>query len=466
MRKKIIALAVAVLAGLTPLTAFAEPAQAPEVLGEAAVLMDAATGEVLYEKNSHEHLYPASITKLMTTLLAVENAEMDEVLTFSHDAVFSIEPGSSHIAIDEGEQITMEQALYAIYLQSANEVSNGVAEHIGGTMADFAALMNARAQALGCTDTNFVNANGLHDDNHYTSAYDMALIAREVQKHDSLMKIMGTTYYELPPTNLQPETRYLYAQTQMIKESSLYYYEPCLGGKNGFTNQSLNTLVTFAEKDGTRLICVVLKEPGAQAYVDSINLFDYGFANYQTVNAFAAGGFSAGVPLKQTYREETIDAGEAQIVAETDIVATLPLDTDLSALRQETHYPETIAVPAAKGDVVGSVDVYLGDTLLGSSNLLLAADAPGIPEAELDAQAKAAKTALVLKIVKVVLVVLLACLLLFGLVYLYAWYCQYQRKKRWQEAYCRKYREKYGRDPARIPTPRKRPRATNTKSRI
>ena len=157
-----------------------EKADALELDADAAILIDATTGEILYEKNPYKKEYPASITKLMTMLLAFENCSLDETVTFSRNAVYSIEPGSSNIGIDQGEELTVEQCLYGIMLQSANEVSNGIAEHIDGSMEEFAKHMTQRAKELGAQNTNFVNANGLHDENHYTTAYDMALIAKEL----------------------------------------------------------------------------------------------------------------------------------------------------------------------------------------------------------------------------------------------------------------------------------------------
>ena len=160
----------------------------------------------------------------MTALLAFEYGKMDEVITFSHNAVFGIEPGSSHIALQENEQITMEQAMYALLLRSANESALGIAEQIDGSVEKFAEHMTARAKELGCNNTNFINPNGLHSENHYTTAYDMALIAKEALKFDEFKKMIQTTYYEIPPTNKQEETRYLYAQHQMIKPPSKYVY--------------------------------------------------------------------------------------------------------------------------------------------------------------------------------------------------------------------------------------------------
>ena len=164
---------------------------APDVIAESAILMDARSGAILYEKNIHTQRYPASITKLLTCLVAKKNSELSDVVTFSKEAVFGIERRSSNIGIDVGETLTMEECLYAILLESANEVASAVAEHVGGSIEGFAQMMNEEATSLGCTDSNFVNANGLPDDNHYTSAYDMALIAKEFFSDAPALKIWG-----------------------------------------------------------------------------------------------------------------------------------------------------------------------------------------------------------------------------------------------------------------------------------
>ncbi|MDO4531047.1 MAG: D-alanyl-D-alanine carboxypeptidase family protein, partial [Bacillota bacterium] len=242
---------------------------APAINAETAVLMDAASGNILYEKNAHQKMYPASITKLMTILLALEHGELTDEITFSHDAVYSIEFGSAHIAIQEGETLTLEQVLRAIILRSANEASNGVAEYVDGSTEAFTKHMTERAKELGCKNTNFVTANGLHNENHYTTAYDMALIAQELLTLDTYRSMMSETYYEIPPTNKQEETRYLHGQHQMLNEPSAYYYEHAIGGKTGFTSEALNTLVTYAEKDGMELIAVVMKCNAAEHYTDT-----------------------------------------------------------------------------------------------------------------------------------------------------------------------------------------------------
>lgn len=260
--------------------------QGPAIGAASAILMDADTGVILYEKNVHEKLYPASTTKLLTSLIACENSTMDEIVTFSNDAIFGIERNSSHIGIDVGEQLTMEQCLYGILLGSANEVAYAVAEHVGGDLASFVQMMNDRAAAIGCTETHFSNANGLPDENHYTTAYDLALIARECYKNEIIAKISGTTRYTIPPTNIQAEERPL-TNHHLLLPGLKYEYEYIVGGKTGYTDEARQTLVSCAEKDGLRLICVIMKEESPNQFLDTIELFDYGFESFQTMNIAA-----------------------------------------------------------------------------------------------------------------------------------------------------------------------------------
>ncbi len=255
----------------------------PIVGAKSAILLDADTVTILYEKNVHEQLYPASITKLMTCLVAIEHSEMDEIVTFSKDAVFGIERDSSNVGIDPGEELTMEECLYSILLASANEVSWAVAEHVGGDLETFVNMMNTKALELGCKNTHFNNSNGLPDPEHYTSAYDMALIAQEFYKNDILSKISGTLYYTITPSEKQPDEFIMKNHHKMIPPLE-FSYEYTLGGKTGFTNAARQTLVTCGEKDGMRLICVVMMDEYPDQYKDTIQLLDYGFEQFQKVN--------------------------------------------------------------------------------------------------------------------------------------------------------------------------------------
>ena len=254
----------------------------PSVNAKAAFLMEANTGVILYAKNIHEHLYPASTTKIMTALLAARNSKMDEMVTFSYDAVFSLEPGSSNIGIDPGQAMPMNECLYGIMVGSANEVANAVAEHVAGSIDAFVDMMNQTVNDLGLTDTHFTNTNGLHDENHYTSAYDLAIIAREFFENEQLLKIGNTPRYHFEPTDTQPDDFYIKNKHKLINGE--IPYPGIKGGKTGYTSQSNETLVTCAEQNGMKLICVVLYDDSPEQFNDTVKLFDYGFSNFEVSN--------------------------------------------------------------------------------------------------------------------------------------------------------------------------------------
>lgn len=257
----------------------------PEINATAAYLLEANTGVILYSKNADAHLYPASTTKMMTALLAAENCEMDEIVSFSHDAVFSLEEGSSSIGIDPGESMPMEECLYGIMVGSANEVANAIGEHISGSMDAFVDLMNQRAAELGCADTHFCNTNGLHNDEHYTSAHDLAVIAREFFNNDKLSTVGNTAIHHFEATSTQPDDFYVKNKHKLINGE--IPYTGIKGGKTGYTSAANETLVTCAEQNGMRLICVILEEDSPDQFNDTVKLFDYGFSNFVTANISA-----------------------------------------------------------------------------------------------------------------------------------------------------------------------------------
>lgn len=261
---------------------------APDISAGSAILIDADTNTILYEKNCHIKAYPASITKLMTALLAVENCSLNETVTFSHNAAHSITWMDSQIPIVEGEQYTMEQALYALLLKSANEVAYGIGEHVAGDIPSFAQMMTTRAAELGALNTHFNNASGLNDPEHYTTAYDIAMIARACMNNSTIMEIMKTRQYVIPPSNKYGYERTINQSHLMLQKNSEFYYEPALGGKTGFTDESKYTLCTFASQDDMNLIAVVLLcEEKEDRFRDTKDLFEYGFNNFQklTLNA-------------------------------------------------------------------------------------------------------------------------------------------------------------------------------------
>lgn len=257
----------------------------PVVGAESAILMELQTGTILYSKNIHQREYPASTTKILTTLIAAERCQMDEIVTFSHDAVFDTPWDSSHIAMDVGQELTMEQCLNAILIRSANEVCYAVAEHITGTTdwQVFSDIMNARAGELGCLNTHFVNPNGLPDEDHYTTAYDLAMIGRAFFANEMLCKITLSPRIDFPATDKLPQGKLENNHMEIIPGGT-YAYEYIVGCKTGYTDDARSCLVSCAEKDGLKLICVVMRDEAPNHYEDTISLFEYGFSNFERVN--------------------------------------------------------------------------------------------------------------------------------------------------------------------------------------
>ena len=254
----------------------------PSIEGQAAVMIDLSYGGILYSKNADTVLYPASITKILTCLLAVENLDINTSFSMSQSAAFGIESGSSSIYADTDEVFTVEQAIMALMLESANEMALMLGELVSGSEKKFIELMNERAASLGCTNTHFNNPNGLPDENHYTTAGDMAKIALACWQNPLFRKFVTTNYYDIPPTNKQPETRYMSNHHKMMPGKD-YAYDGVMGGKTGYTVAAGNTLVTYAHRGTMSLAVVVLNSVGG-AYDDTARLLDYGFGNFRRMN--------------------------------------------------------------------------------------------------------------------------------------------------------------------------------------
>ena len=254
----------------------------PVVSAGSAILMDVGTGTVLYAKNIHERMYPASTTKLLTCLIAAENLDLNDTVTFSENAVHSVPADGSNVGMDAGQTITVEECLYGILVGSANECANAIAEKTAGSIAAFADMMNARAAELGCTDSHFANANGLFEEDHYTSAHDLSLIGKAFFRNETLVNIGCTPTYHFVAKETQPDDFWIVNKHGLINGD--YHYDGVLGGKTGYTSQSKETLVTGCEQNGMRLVCVVMKEDFPKQFEDTISLFDYGFQNFTRTN--------------------------------------------------------------------------------------------------------------------------------------------------------------------------------------
>lgn len=254
--------------------------QAPEISEETGVLMETSTGQILFDKGMDEIRYPASTTKVMTALLILENVEdLSQVVTFTDVITPDLEPGNSTINAQVGEQLTVEQCLYAIMLASANEVCTQMAVYVAGSVENFVSMMNDRAAELGCQNTHFVNANGLPDPDHYTTAHDLALILSVAIQNEDFCRISGSAAYTIPATNMTSSPRNLENSNALIKDGE-YHYEGVIAGKTGHTEAAKNTLVTAASKNDMTLVCVVLRSEGEDRFIDTVSLFDYGFNNF------------------------------------------------------------------------------------------------------------------------------------------------------------------------------------------
>jgi D-alanyl-D-alanine carboxypeptidase len=336
--------------------------EGPAIGAEGAILLEANTGVVLYAKNIHEKLYPASTTKLMTCLLAAENCSMDETVTFSREAVFGIGSDGSNIGIDVGQAMPMEECLYGILVASANEVAAAVAEHVGGSIEGFADMMNEKAAELGCLNTHFVNPHGLFDEEHYTTAYDLALIAKAFFQNDLLSRLGNTPSHHFVATEDQPDDFVVRNKHQLITGDIAY--EGIKGGKTGYTDEARQTLVTCAERNGMKLICVVMKEESPEQFNDTVKLFDYGFNNFTVVNVadnetkydMDEAGF-----FHTSY--DVFGSSKPLLSLNQDSYLILPKTADFDELTSEISYDSTQENEAAR------INYYFHDTYVGTASV-------------------------------------------------------------------------------------------------
>lgn len=343
--------------------------QGPVVSAASAILIEAETGVILYEKNIHEQHYPASTTKILTTLIAAETCAMDEMVTFSYKATHDIDPGSNHIGMDANQQLPMEDCLKAILIRSANEVSFAVAEHIaGGNWETFAPTMNARAQELGCLNSNFVNPNGLPNENHVSTAYDLAMIGRAFFDNELLCKMTLTKQLHLYPTEVQPDEIWENNQMALIPGKE-YAYEYLVGCKTGYTNAARSCLVSCAEKDGLKLICVVLKDESPYQYEDTIALFEYGFSNFEKRNVSeneTKYNLGSNAP---SYSEYDIFGSSQPILAlNGNDYVILPKNADFSTMKASVSYDTSSKQEAA------TITYTYHNIYVGSANIEFALD--------------------------------------------------------------------------------------------
>lgn len=332
---------------------------------EAVLLMETSTGKVVYEKNGYEKKYPASTTKIMTAILAIEHCNLNETATASEFAINSVPSGYSTANIQIGETLSVKDLLYALMLQSANESAVILAEHVSGSQEAFANLMNEKAKELGCKNTHFINPNGIHNENHYTTAYDLALITQYAMKNQTFRDIVKTTSFTLPATTSYPSESRTYANTNNLiiydarNRPDNYYYKYATGVKTGYTSAAKNCLVASAEKNGIEYISVVLgasityESTGSVShrYVDTISLFDYAFDNFSFRKLKSANNLIKTIKIENGKKDEN----SLDLLIASDVNSLVSLDNKSNQIDPEITLKEGLSAPIAKGDIVGTI---------------------------------------------------------------------------------------------------------------
>ena len=342
--------------------------------GQASILMDYDTKEILYEKNIDMQLYPASTTKIMTGILAIENGNLNDIVTVDQESVNLTE--GSHIALEPGEKLTLEQLLYALLVQSANDAAYVIAKHISGSHEAFTRLMNEKAKELGAINTNFVNPNGLHEEGHVTTAHDLALIAQYAMNNETFRKFVNTVTYTIEPTNIKTEARYLKNTNKLlfgnetINLDGKYIpakYEGASGVKTGTTSHAQSCLVSFAERNGQRLIAVVLKANGNNVYSDTHKLLNYGFTNYSNSIIGYKNEFVDNIRV-----ENGIQGFVAGII-DNDFIYPLSAES-INKIEEKITLRENLAAPISKDEILGTKEYFLEGRLIGKSNIISTMD--------------------------------------------------------------------------------------------
>ena len=332
---------------------------------KAALLIDLNTGRTIYEQDADEQVYPASLTKIMTCLLALENGNLSDTVTITENAYADLVSGSSTADLQVGEQLRLEDLLYCMMVESGNEAANAVAEHIGGTIEDFVKMMNERAYELGCTHTHFMNPHGLHNESHYTTARDLSLIVQAALKSENFRTITNTAEYTLPATNLSDE-RVLKTTNMLIFQNSgnRYYYPKAIGIKTGYTTPAGRCVISAAKSSGMYLLGIIcgaettVLETGdiqMESFPECINLFNYGFDNFSYVSVLS--------PLYPVAQVSVLNSAGAEAVAVS------PKDDVNIELTNES-----VEAPVQESDVLGHATVSYNGELLAETDLLAIAD--------------------------------------------------------------------------------------------
>lgn len=347
----------------------------PQIYSDACILINLNTDKVLYSKNANEKMYPASTTKVLTAILAVENCKMTDMATVSHDAIFNVPKGYKNAALVEGEQLSVRDLLCVLMIPSANDAAFVLAEHIGGSVENFSKMMNEKAKEIGCKNSNFVNPNGIHDENHYSTAYDLALIGKYALKNSTLRLIASTTKYTLPTSNKYDKTDRVFSTTNdLIKQNSKYYYEYATGLKTGFTEPAQSCIIATAKKDDIELLAVILHASKAEdgtlyREIDCKNLFEYAFNNYSLKKVANEGD----IPTTINVKNATLGTRKLELKLNDDVYAYIPNSISSPNITSNVILNDDLEAPIAENTVVGKIN-YIADGTVYSADLLATHD--------------------------------------------------------------------------------------------
>ena len=335
----------------------------PSVNAPIALLMDANTGKIIYEKDINKKVYPASTTKIMTAILALENCALTDKAKVSYNAIFSVPSGYTNANLQVDEELTIEQLLYVLLIPSANDAANVLAEHIAGSVESFSTMMNTKAIEIGCKNTHFVNPNGVHNEDHYSTAYDLALMGQYALKHEIFQKIIMTPKYTLPVTNkYDKEDRIFNTTNRLINPKSSQYYEYATGMKTGYTVPAKNCIVASAKKDNLEFIVVILNaenEPTTtiDKFDDCINLFNYGFEHYTTKTICNKEDvYKVLSPYNASKETKTLN-----VLYETSITALISKEDLDKEFIPDIELDSNIKAPISKGTVIGKISYTIND---------------------------------------------------------------------------------------------------------
>lgn len=343
----------------------------PKILAKAAILIDSSTEKILYSKNETEILYPASTTKVLSAILTIENCNLDDIVTVPYEAISTIPSGYTVADLQVGEKLTIRQVLELALVPSANDAANTLAFCVCDSIESFADLMNKKVSDLGLTNTHFTNPSGIHDDNHYSTAYDLAMIMKYCMKNPTFRSLAGMKYCTIPSTNKYEERVFTTTNELLLRNnSSNYFYEFAIAGKTGYTTKAKNCLISVSNKDDFELICVVLSSgmyPNnlSGRFVDSKKLFEYGYSNYALGKLRDKNAIATQVEIKNASKETK----DLNLLISDDITAVISQDNLNSQFDAEIYVDENLLAPISQGQIVGKI-TYDIDGIKYSSDLV------------------------------------------------------------------------------------------------